>query len=116
MSRCILLVDDHPDVRRMLGRLLGSMGHRVGAEADCCAGALEPRSALVDTAVIDVMLPDGSGIDLADQLLDLHPELRIVLISSHGAEELGARVGDPRFAGFLHKPDLSPATLGAVLR
>jgi two-component system response regulator DevR len=88
----LLLVDDSEIVRRGLRELFEH-------EADLCvlaeAGSLDEALALdiaeVEVAVLDVRLPDGSGVDLCRQLLDLRPELGCLMLTSFTDDEaLGA--------------------------
>jgi CheY-like chemotaxis protein len=64
----VLLVDDSPVVRRVLARRLSTEGFDVREEASATAArALETGD--LACAVIDIELPDGSGVDLAAELL-----------------------------------------------
>ncbi|MDE7297098.1 MAG: response regulator [Clostridia bacterium] len=71
-----------------------------------------PRSALeyvrinkVDVAFLDIKMPEMNGIDLAERMLNLHPDLKIVFISAYAKDEKGIteRLGG-KVAGFCHKP------------
>jgi len=91
-----VVVDDHPAFRRMARRLLIAAGYEVVGEA---SDIREARQQVVDAqpalVLLDVLLPDGNGIDLADELTD---EGRIILLtSSRTAEELGPELGAKTF-------------------
>ena len=60
----ILVTDDDPEIRRLLARYIESQGYTVSLAASC--HELHERLAThqVDLIVLDVMLPDGSGLDL----------------------------------------------------
>ena len=79
----LLLVDDHEIVRRGLGQLLEAGGDLVVVAE---AGTLEAAMALdlsnVDVAVLDVRLPDGSGVDLCRSLRDTNPEIACLMLTS----------------------------------
>jgi CheY-like chemotaxis protein len=63
----ILLLDDNPDVLRSSQRALERLGHVVTPVSTCGdAVAIEEH---FDVAVLDVELPDGSGVDVARRLL-----------------------------------------------
>src|ERR1700704_4551163 len=88
----VLIVDDHPEFRRATRRLLTDEGYVVVGEADgvatghAAAGALPP-----DVVLLDIGLPDGSGLDLARRLAALAGSPpRIVLTSSRDATELAS--------------------------
>ena len=79
----LLLVDDHEIVRRGLAQLLeANHDLRVVAEAGTVADALAVDLTDVDVAVLDVRLPDGSGVDLCRSLHESAPELACVMLTS----------------------------------
>lgn len=71
-----------------------------------------PRSALeyvrvnkVDVAFLDIRMPEIDGIDLAERMLAVNPELKIVFISAYAQDEKGIREKlKGKVAGFCHKP------------
>ncbi len=79
----LLLVDDHEIVRRGLSELLESQGDlQVVAQAGSLDAALAIDIADVDVAVLDVRLPDGSGVDLCRTLLEHRPDLGCLMLTS----------------------------------
>jgi DNA-binding NarL/FixJ family response regulator len=85
----VFLVDDHEVVRRGLADLLASDpelevigGAGSVSEAKVRIAALKP-----DVAVLDVRLPDGSGIELCRDLLSDLPELRCLMLTSFTSDE-----------------------------
>lgn len=76
----VLLIDDDPAVRRMVGRMLRSAGHDVVEAADGRAGlaALQARSP--DIVVTDVMMPDTEGIETIRRIRETS-ELPVVAMS-----------------------------------
>ena len=92
----ILLVDDDPGDRQRLEQILFSMGTPREALITVCALA-EARAHLgiaasFALALVDIALPDGSGIDLIVELRAANSDLGILVISMHGAQDeiLGA--------------------------
>lgn len=84
----ILLVDDHEIVRRGLRELLEAEGDlEVVAQAGSLDEALVLDIAHVDVAVLDVRLPDGSGVDLCRQLRAERPELGCLMLTSFADNE-----------------------------
>lgn len=90
----ILLVDDHEIVRRGVRELLESHDDLcVVHEASTLAQALDVDATTIDVAVLDVRLPDGSGIDLCRSLRDDHPAVACLMLTSFADNEaLGASV------------------------
>ena len=85
----LLLVDDHEVVRQGLVALLD---HRedfeVVAQAGSAAEAVEAaRRAKPDIVVMDVRLPDRSGIEATREIRDAMPEVRVVMLTSYPDEE-----------------------------
>jgi two-component system response regulator DevR len=79
----LLLVDDHEIVRRGLRELFEAEADvRVVAEAGTFEEALAVNLAVIDVAVLDVRLPDGSGVDLCRQLRAVWPELGCLMLTS----------------------------------
>ncbi len=84
----ILLVDDHEIVRRGLRDLLEmNEDLRVVAEAGSLAEAEAVDVRALDVAVLDVRLPDGSGVDLCRTLRERHPGLACLILTSFADNE-----------------------------
>ncbi|OKK01352.1 response regulator transcription factor [Amycolatopsis sp. CB00013] len=89
MTTKVFLVDDHEIVRRGLADLLGNEPDiEIAGEAASVAEALArvPQSD-ADIAVLDVRLPDGTGIELCRDLLSTEPELRCLMLTSYADDE-----------------------------
>jgi CheY-like chemotaxis protein len=103
-----LVVDDHESFRRFASRLLAAAGYDVVGEADGTEAAIEAARRLRPALVLlDVMLPDGDGIEAADRLADL-AGTRVLLTSSRSRADFGAALAD---RWFLPKSDLTIARL-----
>ncbi|WP_433716037.1 response regulator [Nocardia sp. CA-084685] len=85
----VFLVDDHQIVRRGVRDLIESESDlEVIGEAGTVAQALARIPALrPQVVVLDVRLPDGNGIELCRELLDQHPELRCLILTSFTDEQ-----------------------------
>ena len=115
VARTVLLVDDHGGFRRMARLLLQRGGYRVVGEADTAARAVESARRLEpDLVLLDVLLPDGNGADVADDLAALPHPPGVILISSYAENGLGARVANAPVLGFLRKDDLTVARLAEL--
>src|SRR6185436_3397199 len=98
----VLVVDDDEETRRLLVRNLQLASHGVKA-VDSCVTA---RDALArdrfDVVVLDVMLPDGSGIELCSQLREAQIEVPILLLTAKGevkSRVLGLEAGADDYLG-----------------
>jgi DNA-binding NarL/FixJ family response regulator len=85
----LLVVDDHEVVRQGLAALLDRReGFQVVAEAGSVAEAIEQaRRHKPDIVVMDVRLPDGSGIEACREIRAELPETRVVMLTSYPDEE-----------------------------
>lgn len=117
-SETILLVDDDASVRSVIRRILGRYGYQV-IEAGTAADALESVARgheEIELLVCDVMLPDRSGPELVDQVLELQPGLPVVFVSGYSADIMGGWRDTGTGASFLEKPFEPDALLRAVRR
>lgn len=85
----ILVIDDEEVMRDILETVLGSEGYRVKLAATGKEGRDIAASEPIDLAIIDVMLPDGSGIDVLDELKKSDPELVAIVITAFASIETG---------------------------
>jgi CheY-like chemotaxis protein len=116
MPPSVLIVDDHPTFRRFARRLLEEDGFVVLGEADDGASALEAvRELGPEVVLLDIMLPDISGLELADVLGAAADPPTVVLISSRGASDYGHALESRVAHAFIAKGDLTGASLRAAV-
>ena len=102
----VLLADDDAAMRDLVCRSLSADGHAVavahdGQEAlDLAHSAAEP----FDILVTDVQMPGVDGIALANQMLELNPSLKVVLMSGLQSEMTRAGGLKTQGAQFISKP------------
>jgi len=112
-SETILLVEDEKAVRTLARKTLESSGYCIleapnGQEALRIAGEHTERT--IHLLLTDVVMPGMSGRDLADQLIRLHPELKILYMSGYTDNAIAHHgILDPGMQ-FLQKP-FSPQLL-----
>ena len=85
----VMLVDDHEIVRQGLRALLEAEGDiEVVAEADSGPGAVSLASAhRPDVVVMDVRMPEGSGVDACRAIRDERPEAQVIMLTSFSDDE-----------------------------
>lgn len=116
MATTVLIVDDDSAFRELAERLLRAddlevAGHAAdAAEAICAAKALKP-----DAVLVDVDLPDGDGITLAQELATLPSRPRVLLTSIDTDAASAEDVRRSGASGFVHKAELPSAGLGRLL-
>jgi len=81
----VLLVDDEPSLVQLLGQNLARQGHTVESAGTVQDARLRFGQSF-DFALIDWTLPDGSGLDVARELLELDPKVRVVFASGYPLE------------------------------
>lgn len=90
----VLVVDDEPGVRRVLGDLLGARGLAVTVAADATAAAAAWDARDFAVALVDYTLPGASGLDLARRLRAARPAAALVLMTGvDRRDELPADAG-----------------------
>ena len=85
----ILIVDDHDIVRKGLAMLVSRQEDlSVVAEAGTVAEAVEKaRESAPDVVVMDIRLPDGSGIEACRDIRDENGDVKVLMLTSHSDEE-----------------------------
>ena len=117
----IVIVDDHPIMRMGLRQLLESSPRfEVCGEAGSVAEAATVIAAVrpVDLVVVDISLPDRSGLELIRDLRSLDPGARALVVSSHDEKVYAERVLRAGGRGYLMKdraPEQIIAAVGQVL-
>jgi two-component system response regulator AtoC len=82
--RQILVVDDEPNLRRVLGAQLSRDGYEVHAVADGEEALRILHDQYVDVVITDLRMPRMDGLELLRRALVIEPELPVVIITAHG--------------------------------
>jgi DNA-binding NarL/FixJ family response regulator len=116
MAIAVLIVDDNARFRMRARRRLEADGFTVVAEAADGASALDAaRQHRPDVVLLDVGLPDMSGLSLAEQLTGEPDGPAVVLTSTHDAVDFGEGVETSGACGFVPKASLSGDAITALL-
>ncbi len=110
--RRVMVVDDEMGIRSLMRKVL----HRAGYEVLEAGSAREALDAIqdhpVDLLLTDVVMPEVSGRELAEQVVELHPSTRVLYVSGFTAETSVETGNFPPGSQLLQKP----FTLAALLR
>jgi len=111
----ILIVDDHEVVREGLRQVLSSNGAEVVDQAGGVAEALEKVGKNPYSAVLlDMSLPDGSGLDALREIRRRWPRLPVLVVSMHPEEIWALRVVRAGANGYLNKSTSAGEIVKAV--
>jgi DNA-binding response OmpR family regulator len=117
----VLLVEDDEDTRFGLARTLASEGYLAlsAPTGHDAVGVVRGEAAPLDAVLLDVDLPDVSGVDLCARLRELRPNLPVVVCSGHATADEVARLLQMGVLCYFQKP-IAPAellaTVGAAVR
>ncbi len=117
-SETVLLAEDQASIRDVLREFLESKGYKV-LEAQNGSQALEiarhyPGS--IDVVVTDVIMPQGRGLELAERMTELYPEIRVIFMSGYSADALVEnRLLSERSMTLIQKP-FDPEELAQKIR
>ena len=116
MPRTAIIVDDHQGFRAFARTFLEASGFDVIGEAGDGAEAVETIERLdPDIVLLDVLLPDTDGFEVARRVLEGTSRPAIVLTSTREASDYGTKVRQAGIRGFIGKGDLSRQRLEAIL-
>lgn len=83
----VLVVEDEVALLELVTRTLGLSGFHVLPAATVAEAVVQASTGSPSVAVIDVMLPDGSGLELIPRLQQLHPDLAVVVLTARDSVE-----------------------------
>lgn len=116
IERTALVIDDEPDVRMVTQRMLRRMGFTVyeASNSEEAQQLLKQYGHQMTLALIDLTMPGKTGDELATEILNSYPSLRIILISGFSQQELPASLRSSGMVSFLAKPFTLASLTSAV--
>jgi len=90
MSR-ILIIDDDKSISKMLSNLVGQMGHEATSRHTLATGLDEMVVGAYDVVLLDVQLPDGSGLDILPQIRKSPSNPEVIIMTGYGSVD-GAEI------------------------
>src|SRR5688500_13041851 len=100
----ILVVDDDQTVRETLAEFFDSLGYVVRAAATATAGRQAAAEHAPDVVLVDLRLPDASGLTLLEALRADDPELGLIVLTGHADVPTAVRAMQQGALDFLEKP------------
>lgn len=112
----ILHVDDDPDIRLMIAASLREFGYVV-ATAGTNAEALElTKQFKFDLCILDVRLPDGTGIELCQEIHEVQPDVPVLYYSAYATNEEQEAALSVCGDAYLKKPVSAKQLKGTISR
>jgi CheY-like chemotaxis protein len=105
-TETVLVVEDQPEVRRLITGVLASYGYRVleAANGSSALTQAEGYAARIDLLLTDVIMPDMTGKDVADRLRPARPGMKVLYVSGYSGEVIAHRGALQAGVAYLPKP------------
>src|SRR5437762_14238507 len=100
----VFVVDDDPSMCEALQRLLGTVGLKAHTFGSAHEFMRTKRPDVPSCLVLDVRLPDLSGLDLQRRLIDMHPPTPIVIITAHADSPMTVQAVKAAAVAVLSRP------------
>ena len=104
MNQNILIIDDERNIRRTLDMILSGEGYQVFTCASAQAGLDVIKKERIHLVLLDIVMPEINGLDLLPKLLEVRPDLAIIMISGHGNVQNAVLAIKRGAYDFLEKP------------
>lgn len=112
----VFLVDDHEIVRRGIAQLVDAEPDLdvVGEAGDIAEALRRIEATAPDVAVLDVRLPDGSGVDLCREVRSRHPQIACLMLTAYDDDEALRSAALAGASGYVLKDIRSAALVDAI--
>ena len=104
MSATVLIVDDEDTARSFVSEALGDAGYEAIEAGDLKSANKAIDTGAADIVLLDVVLPDGSGISLLDRISMENPSPPVILITAFGEVDTAVEAMKKGAQDFLQKP------------
>jgi two-component system nitrate/nitrite response regulator NarL len=112
----IVVIDDHPVVRNGLMQTFGLEEdiEVVGTAASCKEGMELIASEKPDLAILDLRMPDGSGLDIVRHGKNLAPDCRFLILTAYGSPQEVSQAVSEQVGGYILKDALPEEIVNAA--
>jgi DNA-binding NtrC family response regulator len=114
VAQRILVVDDEPHIRYMIQTVLVDEDYQVEAAGSVLEALEKLAASPVDLAIVDLCLPDITGLDLAEAIRMLDPGTPVILITAYGTPVFEFISSHPAISHYVHKPFVLDRLLSLV--
>jgi two-component system, cell cycle sensor histidine kinase and response regulator CckA len=115
-TETVLVVEDQEDVRKFVTTILGSRGYKVMPAPDgpTAMRVFERAKGNVDLLLTDVVMPGMTGKELADRLVRVRPQLKVLFMSGYTEDVIAHQGVKDNGVAFIAKPFTPEALAGKV--
>lgn len=113
-ARSVYVVDDDPAIRRSLERLLDAAGFRVTSFATPAAFLGVADDLAMGCVMLDLRMPKMDGFEVLARLLQLNPDLPVIVITAQGDVQTAVRTMKAGAVDFIEKPYGDDALIAAI--
>jgi CheY-like chemotaxis protein len=111
----VLVVDDSPVDRRLIGRLLEKgKDYTVDYAAHGVEALRQLETRMADVVLTDMQMPNMDGLKLVETIHRVYPLLPVIIMTAHGSEDVAVKALMAGAAGFVPKGGLARALIDAV--
>jgi DNA-binding NtrC family response regulator len=100
----ILIIDDNPEIRESLQTLLEIEGYQSDSADTADSGLALLANSVYDLVLLDIGLPDRSGLEVLEEIRDRDPHLPVIMITAQGTVENAVRAMSNGATNFIQKP------------
>ena len=100
----VLIIDDEAAIRESLETLLEMEGYEVHSAETAEDGLAQLGESSYDLVLLDLALPDRSGMDLLPEIAANHPGLPVIMITAYGTVENAVTAMQSGAVNFVQKP------------
>ena len=100
----VLLVDDEEEFTRILAERIKARGARVDTAADGIEALDKAKNTTYDAIILDLAMPKMDGLETLEHLLELNPNLQVILLTGHATVQTGVEAMKLGAVDVLEKP------------
>lgn len=100
----IIIIDDDQNLRKTLGDILRAMGYETAAAANGMAGLALMRENPVNIALIDIGLPDISGVEVMKRIKADYPSTEVIILTGNATLDSAIEAANSGAFSYLTKP------------
>ncbi|RPH99760.1 MAG: response regulator [Zetaproteobacteria bacterium] len=113
-SENLLIVEDDPEMRDLLRKVLEKEGYRVGVACDGPEALATLNRARFDLVVTDMLMPHDGGLELLAAIQRVHATIPVIIVTAFGDWQSYSRALELGAAAFISKPLRMSELLAAV--